>query len=380
MAAFNPPFPTGSYVPMLVASPFNSIAVQICDAQNEACAQIFRMPKDDTLTHVFVVSGAKNATPTDDTWTVSLQGVTNGVPDNTPLGGGSPASATFPNATYPVANWGTNTGFWIQLANSIAVQGGDLVAVVVQKTGATDGTNFLRFNFGTVVAGRFPYTLTADSAGTWTKQTGNYPAFMAVKSATAIYGMPGESLTSNTFGNTTETGFSFTLPSDFGTGNTYGLRRVRLISAGTAPAAAGTMVASLYGGTLGSAAALQRTTTIDSDDFAANSTNQIYEFTFPEDTLAALVPGTKYGVGFAHSAGSGASIRSIQIDNANDAAGYTWGGLARITRTLTDYPPSGNDTNTFSETTTEMIVAEMDFQVFTASSGSGGGSTRVYGS
>lgn len=353
-------------------SPVNTLVVQIMDDQNEGAAVIHGQVVDDTATHVFVVSGAKNGTGgADDMYTVSVQSVTNGVPSGI-LGGGSPASATFPNATYPIASWGTNTGFWIQLANSIALQAGTTYAFVVQRTGATDGTNFLRFNYGLSSTTVSPYTATCNSAGTWTKLSSAYPAFMGWKSATAVYGMPSETITSNAFGSTTETGFAFTLPSAFGASNTYALRQVTLYAAGTAPAAAGTMVASLYDGTLGSAAALQRTTTIDSDDFGANNTNRVYEFVFPEDTLSPLTPGTKYGVGFAHSGATSGSIRSIAIDSSADAAAYPWGGFPRLSRALTDYPPSGNDTTTFTETATEMVVAQLWLQEFTAAASGGG--------
>lgn len=343
-----------------------------CDAQNEAIAFIFQMPVDDTITHVIFTNNSKTGTPANDSYTVSLQGVaTTGNPDGTILGGGTPASATFPNATYPAADFGSGTGHVIALANSIALQRGTFYTMVIQKTGATDASNFLNFRYAKQFANppSLPHAFTADATPTWTKDT-NGTFFFGVRSATRTYFFPAMVTNqANVLGTTTENGFTFTLPSGFGASNSYTIRGVRLYPQGNMTTGA-TFTMTLYTTPLGTPAVAQQLLQVDSDYGTQNGT-RAHELYFPEDSLVALTPGTKYGIGFSHSSASGWSVGSVSLPDANCRDAYPMGGLTYCTRTLTSYPPSGDDTNAFTETTTKIVIAELLFAEFTAAAGSG---------
>ena len=119
------------------------------DTQNESIFAAFCPSEDFTATTVGFICASKTGTAANDSYTVSIQTInTSGVPDGTILGGGSPASQTFPNATYPDAGFGTNTAHAIALANSIALQQGTWYALVVRRTGATDASNFYTLRSG----------------------------------------------------------------------------------------------------------------------------------------------------------------------------------------------------------------------------------------
>lgn len=352
----------------------DTLSTLAMDTLNEAVAGQFVMPVDDTITHVIFSCSSKTGTPANDTYTVSLQGLdATGLPDGTILGGASPASATYPNATYPASGFGSNTGHVIALANSIALQRGTAYMLVNQRTGATDAANYLTLHAGRAVAGGVSapgtfYALTADATPTWTKQIRLPHGILGLRSATRTYFFPSTfSGQSQSFGSTTETGFTFTLPSSFGTSNSYGVMGVR-VSLGSTFSTGGTYVVTLYGTPLGTPSILQQTTTLDSDHLMAGALRGLECF-FPEDTLAALVPGTKYGIGIAHSAASGGSVSTIVLPDANCRDAYPLGGLTFATRTLTDYPPSANDTAAFTETTTRIVAAELILGDFTAAAG-----------
>lgn len=354
---------------------------QLCDGQNEAVAAIFIMPEDATITTVGFINAAKGGTPADDTWTVSIQGVTaGGVPDGTILGGASPASRTFPNATYTAASFGANTNHQIVLANSIALQGGTMYSLVIQKTGATDATNTLTFRYGVASGGiavTIPYTATADTTPTWTRQA-QTPVCWLIRSASKTYLYPAIlSSAVQAFGTTTEVGFSFTLPTGFGASNTYGVRGVRFVNGTTGLAAGNTYRLTLYSNTGGAnPTILQQTADIDSDMAASTAGTRGNEILFNDDVLSALAPGTKYGIGFSNSAASGWSLQTITLPAAGDRTAYPLGGLTFMTRTLASaYPPDAAD-GAFTETTTTLVNAELLLADFTAASGGGGASVH----
>ena len=362
---------------------FNSFQTLVVDGQNEAVAALFVMPQDDTITHVIFTNSAKAGTPTDDSYTVSIQGAdASGNPDGTILGGASPASATYPNATYPVAGFGSGTTHIVALANSIALQAGSKYTLVNQKSGATDAVNYLTLIAGSEglgLAQARPYVLTADTTPTWTKQPRVPFGVLGLRSATRTYGFPIKSLiTYREFGGTAELGLSWTLSSGFGASNTYCVRGVRFMIGSPSIATGGTITMTLYTAPTTSPAIAQQALTVDSDTFNAGVGRGADMF-FPEDTLTALAPGTKYGIGFAHSAAGSASIRSIELPDAGSRDAYQV-PLTYMTRTLTDYPPSGNDTNAFSETTTSIMVAELIISEFAAAASGAGIAALVGGS
>ena len=351
-----------------------------CDLQGEGVAAIIQMPVDDTITAIGFGCASKNGTPVDDTWTAGIQGVTTGgLCDNTYLGGGSPASVTLPGASGNVSTYGTGTYHFLTLANSVALQAGTYYSLVVQKTGADDATNYLTFRNGMTsgdAGGAIPYTLTAAATATpssavWTRVASD-PVGFALRSATRTYFFP---LLTNraaqSVGTTTEKGFTFTLPSGFGTGAAYGVRGVEIVN-GAGLAAAGTFTVNLYSDPLGTPVIQQTTGELDSDVTASAAANRAMVILFPEDTLTALVPGTKYGIGFSMSAAGGWGISTATLPDANSRDAYPLGGLTYMTRTLASaYPPDNSD-GAFAETTTTIVLAEIILAAFTAAASGGG--------
>ena len=343
--------------------------------QNEGVAAVFYMPVDDTITTVGFVNGSVNGTATsigDDTYTISLQGLTTGgVPDGTILGGGTPASATFPQSGQAGGvTLGTTTSHILTLANSIALQGGTKYALVIQHTGATDATNYINPNYvnGVLNATCMPYVATANSTPVWTRAAGP-PLYWFIRSASMTYLYPFIAVAAQTVGTTTEKGFTFSRPSGYGTSNTYGVIGVR-----TSTSAVGggqTVTCNLYSNPGGSnPTILQTTGQLDSDHFMT-TVNRSLEFIFPEDTLAALVPGTTYAIGFSCTNAASASISTWTLPDANSRSAYGWGALTYCTRTLASaYPPDNSD-GAFAETTTTLVDAELILGAFTAASPGG---------
>ena len=244
----------------------------------------------------------------------------------------------------------------------------------MQKTGADDTTNYLtlRIGFGGGATRGKPYYVTCNSAGTWTKNTTpNAPFTFGMKSASRYYLEPGSTYAGSTsIGNTAEAGFTFTIPAAFGA-NTMGLREVEFIVGSTVPAAAGTFTVTLYSGPLvASPTILQQALSVDSDAVRSAASTRI-KVVFPEDALTALDSDTVYGIGISHSAAASLSLQSHTI-TAGDEAAYNWGGFMTMTRTLTDYPPSANDTNAFTASTTAMTLATLGFADITVPAGGGG--------
>lgn len=374
------PVRTGWPIPPEVGAA-GTVNTLVIDGQNEAVALVFEAPEDLTITQIIYINSAKTGTPANDSYTASIQSVNASGNPGGIIGGGSPASVTFPNATYPVAGFGSNTSHIFTLANAANLTRGTKYAIVVQKTGATDAANFLTARAGNTATGlpvAMPYMLTADTTPTWTK-LGRMPmACLAIRSASRTYLWPALSTgTSQNVGNTAEAGFTFTMPSGFGS-NTFGLRGVHIMLQSTGIAVGGTVTLTLYGDPLTTPTILQQALQLDSDMFMTGTSRGV-EIMFPEATLAQLVPGTKYAVGFVHSAAASASISLITLPDAGCRDAYPLGGLTLASRTLTSYPPSGNDTNAFAETTTTILFAELIFGEFTASSSGGGNNQPLAG-
>ena len=347
------------------------------DTQNESIFAAFCPYEDCTITTVgFICASVTRATVVaDDSYTVSIQTIgSTGVPDGTILGGGSPASATFPNATYPEAGFGTNTAHAIALDNSIALQRGTWYALVVRKTGATDLLNLftLRYGFSQNGFARcVPYCGTSDATPTYT-ETQFAPIGWFVRSASKTYGWPIIASSTRNCGQTSEVGFSFTMPSGFGMSNSFGLVGIDFPSgSGSGLDAGATYTINLYSDTGGSNPVIEQTTGQVDSDIGTVTSGRSNEIFWPEDTLEALVPGTKYGVGIDTSGASGWSMRTYTIPAAGDRTAFNCGGLTVMTRTLASaYPPDASD-GAFAEVTTEIVDASLIFRDFTAASGGG---------
>lgn len=341
-----------------------------CDEQNEAIGMVFCMPVDDTITHVVFRNGTKTGTPADDSYTVAVQSVTDGLPAGI-LGGGSPASQTFPNATYPVAGFGSGTGHSIQLANSIALQGGSIYAVTIQKTGATDASHFLALtnSWNEYDRATIPYVVICNAAGTWSKAalTG---LTIGLRSATRDYYPSVLSFAQQDAGGTAEIAAMVTAPSAFGD-NTFGLRGVRII--GGDIEGGGTITLNLYGDPTGSnPSILQTTGQIDSDNVRETATS-LLELFWPEDTLSALDAGTTYAIGLSASQSSGWAMMTAALIDATNKTALPEGGFTYASRTLASaYPPDASD-GAFSETAATVCFIEPIWGTVTPPSGGSGG-------
>lgn len=352
-------------------------------AQNEGISTCFSMPETATITTAGFLNSTLTGTATsiaDNSYTISLQGIsTNGLPDGTILGGGSPASATFPvSGSAGGTALGNNTIHAITLSNSISLSAGNIYCMVIRHTGATDAVNYITPRYGAGVTGGsvlIPYTLTSNSSSTWTKTT-NPPAYLFLRSATKSYLLPSVSMGANvSFSSTTEYGYQFSLPTSFGTGATYKVCGATLVSGSSAPITAGTLSVALYSNLSGTPTILQQVQ-IPTDQIstmtASGGRNFVIDF---PGTLANLSFGTTYGIGISTS-NSGWSGFVITLPTANDATAYPMGGLAGISRALTDFPPSGNDTNSFSVTNTTLWWA--DLRICDVTVPAGGSSGGVY--
>lgn len=352
-------------------------ATVAADAQNEAGACIFTMPEDATITHIGFANSAKTGTPADTAYTISVQGVdASGLPDGTILGGGSPASRTYPDATDPAAGFGSGTYHMLALTNSIALQRGTQYALVNQRTGASDASHFLTIRVGATTGGAgcgYPYYATADATPTWTKVTG-HPWYWSVRSASKTYLFPGTNFVANqSVGTTTESGFTFTIPTGFGASNTLAVVGVQFVTGTATFAAAGTYTLNLYSNpTSGSTTILQTTGQLDSDIISATTAGRYMEIYFPEDSLTALVPGTKYAIGFSASGAAAWSMRTILVPDAAAKTSAPMGGLTFCTRTLASAYPADNSDGNFTETATTMVHAELILADFTAAVAGGG--------
>lgn len=330
----------------------------------------------DTITHVGYRQGTTTGTPASNSYTIGIQGISAGLPDGTYLGGGSPASVAF-----TPSNANDNAWVWMALANSVSLSRGVNYALVIERTAATDASNCI----GVASAwGRFtirtgnPYPLTHNGTS-WTRGTTSNPT-MAVKSATLPYGVPFKNLYATAaFGSTTELCATFTIPTDFC--STYSVVGFRFV--GTTPnTGANSFIGTLYSNPVsGSITILDATPSYDVDDFAAAvGADRLMEGYFTASTLPTLTAGTEYAIGLATTGASGMSLVYAEVGAASDFDAYPFGQYTAYgTRTLTDYPPSGNDTNNFSETTTRRPYLELILGDITAPSGSGGGGPLIGG-
>lgn len=360
--------------PLAVASPtsITSITSTTLSTQNSRVASAFTFYSSgstDTITHVGYRQGTTTGTPAGSSYTIGVQSLdTSGNPDGTYLGGGSPMSAAFTpsNAT-------DNSWVWIALANSGALTRGAAYALVVERTAATDASNCIGVGSAwarLTTRPSFPYSLTHNGTS-WTKNTASNPT-MGCKSGTLPYGWPFKNLyAAAAYGSTTELGMTFTVPTNFC--STYKVLGLRFTA--TSPGTAGTWLASLYSAPVsGSIALIDTTTAMDTDFIAsAGASDRSFELYFNTATLPTLTAGTKYAVGLSTTGASSMALVYIEVQTASDFDAWPYQqATAYCARTLTSYPPSGDDTNNFTETTTRRPYIELILDDLTAPSGGGG--------
>jgi hypothetical protein len=318
------------------------------DATNDAIEWIVQAQVADTITHVGFRYGVRTGTPP--TYRISIQGVgTDGNPDGTIKGGGSPASATF---TPPASTAWNSTWQWVALSNSYVVSRGEKLAIVIDySSGTIDVSNFGSFTSATAgTGGRQQYPYVIENNATVRARAVAAPAW-GMKSSTASYGAPFQSTTTVTFSsssNPNERGMAFMLPA--GSGDTFQIAGIRAVI--TTPAAATTFDVRLYEGTT-----LRQTATFDSDHMRANGfTGGFAEFFFADVTLWSCAYGTIYYIVFApNEATTVIGLTAWTAVDAQDAA--AWGGDGNW------YSATRNGgawtTDTFTRPTMEVLLADM---------------------
>lgn len=362
----------GAPLPLVGVNASNTTLV--VDVQNEGVAAVHSFPsyygsQTDTITHVGMWISTVSGTPTASSYRIGLQSVGNdGLPSGTWLASGNGYVDITPSTT----GWQ-----WFSLgANTVTLTRGDDYCVVCQMIAANDAVNnitvtYASAQFGQLRPGR-PYSCT-NNGSAWAKQTGTYPA-MACKSGNGVYGTPTEGVYTNAnAGTTTEIGSTFTIPTQFGA--TFKLKGMRW--RGTTPTTGtNTYTVTLYSNpTSGSIAIQQQTAQIDNDIASVSAQgDRLHSLFFPDATLATLSTGTEYAIGFSDAGANQIAIGYLLVAAAGDFDGYHCGQhLAYCSRTLTDYPPSGNDTNNFSTTTTRRLWMELILEDITAPAGGSGG-------
>jgi hypothetical protein len=346
-------------LPLALAAGMTATNV-VLDANTEKIAWVFQMPEDATLTHAGFLYGAR--TGTCPTYRISLQALgTDGNPDGTPLGGGSPASATFtPPAT---AAW-NGTWQWVALSNSYAATRGQRLAVVIDySAGTIDGSNNSSFTRGFTNASAafhgFPFA-TQDITGSWAKQV-THPSF-GVKSASQVYGFPMESSFSTAMTSSgNRQALRFVLNSGFGsTFQVAGLRFNGEINAAGSDFKIGVWLAS-DGSEL-------EAITLDGDLAGSTGSNNLFEFYF--DSLVSLSFGTAYYAGLESGAGTSYRVRGLVMDTANDMKAMSGGDGF--------YLATYNGA-TWTEDTTNRPLMQLIIADWTEPVGGGGGATQLIG-
>lgn len=322
----------------------------------------------ETITQVGYRQQTTTGTPAANSYRIGLQGVnSSGVPDGTWLGGGSPAYVDF-----TPTNADDGKFIFKTLTNSVSINRGQLIALVLTRTAATDASNCISATYQTSrVSGRtgFPTPLTHNGAS-WSKSNNGYGA-MAVASASNYYGYPvNDCVNANSFGSTTEVGIAFTMPTS--RCSTYKLLGVRWWGK-TGATGAKTFMAALYsGGVTGTVSQIAASEAVDNDTHGtAGSSDRLFEMGFSTGTLPTLDAGTEYVVAFSTTTATEMDLLAITVeDSAFLAALYDNDmGIAFVTRTLTDYPPSGNDSNNFTKTATKRPYVELIFGDLTPPAG-----------
>lgn len=341
---------------------------------------VFQAPEAATITRLGFRHASLAGTPP--TYRISLQGVdATGLPDGTVKGGASPASVTF--TPTGVGGFGTGTWHWITLVNSFAVARGDFLAVVIDySSGIIDGTNFSSFTYainsgGAIVSG-LPYGLT-DTTGTWAKATGNFPLW-GFGSSTLAYGVAGLTATSGVnITNIAEIGMRFLLPAEWG--DTFQVVGARWQGS---TATGGRLISlTLYSGGDAASPTILQQVEIDTDVVAIVATvDKPQEVYFDEATLTALNFGTAYHIALAHNSAA-ATLPNLRVWDVNAAADWdAWRGrqiFSEINRAISTYPPSGDDTNAFTNTATRRPMMELILADITEPVGGGGGLARIIG-
>lgn len=300
-----------------------SIANFPLNAANDAMEFIFQVPENTTIVDVGFRQGV--ITGTSPVYKASLQGVADGVPDGTILGGGSPASVTFT----PVSG-GNNTWQWKALDNAIAVTRGQWVAMVIARdSGTIDASNncsFAATSSITPIPGGSPYAIQND-AGSRAKQT--VTAAFGFRSSTRAYGLPISAAISTTFtSNSTpdERGNRINIPTSW-------CSNYKIAGA----AIYGTMnAATTYDVTLHDGTNVLQAITVDSDNDQNSTGARRRVILFDESTLSTLSAGVDYYLTAKPNGATSISVIGMTVALSADLDAYLGGSAVCAAATRTD--------------------------------------------
>lgn len=315
----------------------------------------------ETITKVGYRQGTTTGTPVANSYKIGIQGISTstGNPDGTYLGGGSPASVTFTPSNANDSKW-----VWMTLTNSVSVTRGQQIALILERIVATDASNCISAGSAwspTLNRPAGPPVGQTNNGTVWTKNTSN-PPVMGYGSASNIYGFPHQNTydATKTFGGTTEAGFTFNVPTSYG--STFQLLGVRLY-ANTGNTGAKDFIASLYSSPVsGSVTQIAKSVQWDNDQFSTlGSGDRFMEFYFSDSTLPTLNTGTTYGIGFGTTTASESTLICLKLTTSTDNLAWEYSdmGIQYASRTLTSYPPSSDDTNNFTQSNTFIPWAEL---------------------
>lgn len=310
-----------------------------------------------TITQVGFRYGARTGTPP--TYKISLQGVTNGVPDGTIKGGASPASVTFT----PPADTTWNNGWrWLTLDNAYtAAPGEDLALVIAYSSGTIDASNCSSFTTTiSNTANLNPFSINNDAGVRTVAGVTTTPIF-GYATADRAYGRPLDSIATITYqsgSSPNEYGMKFTDPA--GISDTY---KIGCFVPMTAPAAAGTFLVQLYdGGNAGDTTVLQDVQH-DTDNQSSNSAARPMIIPFNETSPTALTFGNSYRVSILAQTATNVLLYSLSVATASDWDAWPGGQNFMLTQR------SGGN---WTDTATSRLIAHMEVIDMTEAAGSAG--------
>lgn len=287
---------------------FNAFTLNATTDQWEV---IFQADRAMTITRAGYRYDIRTGTPP--TYKMSLQGVTDGIPNGTIKGGASPVSVTFT----PPADTTWNAGYrWHNFDNSYVCTDGELLALVIAySAGTVNASNNSSFtNWMTTAAQQFrrPYPIQND-AGVRTRQV-NIPIF-GYGTTTKAYGRPIETLNSHSFSSGSspnEYAMKFTVPAGW-----WSTAKMRQFMANMALPTATTQTWNLYDGGGAADTTVLQAVTLDSDYWQSNL-GQGHSLNFFDDSvLSSLTAGNTYRLSIAPATGS-VTIFSMDVDAVAD--------------------------------------------------------------
>ena len=329
------------------------------DENGDKCFWVFQAPEAATITGAGFKYDSRTGTPP--TYRISLQGVsaTDGSPDGTVLGGGSPASVTF---TPPAdATWNST---WREqtFTNSYTCTRGQLIALVIEySSGTINGSNCSVIAHGApssnIETSVLPYSGTYNVTGTALSKF-EAPAFL-VRSASKVYGRPILNTNKDLYSSdSTPDEYACRFVIDSGWCSTY---KVAGIRAGIRTGAGSkTMKVQLYDGTT-----VLQTITIDSDQLGSTVEHgRVIEVLFTDSTLSTLTAGNTYRIGFQpQETSTNFALYSYEANAASDLAAWPGGSNC--------YLSTRTDAGAWTDATTKRPLFELIMSDITTSATGG---------